>query len=344
LNIKKRILKKIIALTLFLLVAITGTVYYAVFTPNVTAKQEILLKQSTPADKLARKLAPYLKHSKTFILTARLKKMKTVKPGKYVIYKNMSNNDLVNMFRSGRQAEIKLTFNNIHSLHQLAETVSQYIQATPEELYASFTDSAFLRKNGFTKQTALLMYLPDTYRFYYTTTAEQFRNRMLKEYNRYWNEKRRTLAARKGLTPVEVGILASIVKKETNISREKPLIAGVYLNRLRKGMKLQADPTVVYAYRLTTGDTSIIRRVLNKHLSIDNPYNTYMYAGLPPGPIDMPDKEDLEAVLHAAQHNYLYFVADPSRPGHHLFSSNLAEHNRKARKYRHYLNQNRIKN
>jgi len=330
----------------FLIIGIfvtVGVIYYAAFTPNVVSDATVTLEPGSDMETLVRILRPRLRHARTFSLTAKLKKFNRPRPGKYKIRQGMTNNDLVNLFRSGKQTEINLTFNNASSPEILAGKVSRYIIADSISLLHAITDKKFLREHGFTPQTAILMYIPNTYRFYYTTDAVKFRNRMWKEYRKFWNEERRKAAARLGLTPQEVGILASIVKKESVISSEKPLIAGVYLNRLKKGMKLEADPTAVYAYKLITGDTTTVRRVLNKHIGVDNPYNTYKYAGLPPGPIAMPDIEDLEAVLHPARHQYLYFSADPARPGYHVFAKTYSEHLRNARAYRRYLNRRGIK-
>jgi len=336
-------LKKLLALLILLMLAGAAALYYTAFSPNMLRDATITVEPGDDYAKLRQKLAPYLKHSSTLDLTAQLKKFRTPKPGKYFLPAGLSNNDVINILRSGRQTEINVTFNQAHSLEQLAGKISRYITADSTELLQAFTDTDFLKKHGFTRETALLMYIPNTYRFYYTTSAEEFRDRMWKEYQRFWNDDRRAAAEKIGLSPVEVGILASIVQKETVIPSEKPMIAGVYLNRLKKGMKLEADPTAVYAYQLVTGDTSVIRRVLNKHISVDNPYNTYMYPGLPPGPIAMPDIQDLEAVLHPAEHSYYYFSADPKRPGYHLFASTYSEHLRNARAYREYLNRKGIK-
>ncbi len=336
-------LKKTIVILFFLLAIAILSGYYIIFVPNVTSGEAVItVEPGTDFQGLVKKIKPHVKSVKTFEITAKLKRFKKPKPGKYLIVKGMNNNELVNLFRSGKQLEIDVTFNNVDSLAELAGKISRYITADSSELIKAFTDKKFLKKHGFNEQTALLMYIPNTYRFFYTTDAEQFRDRMLREYKKFWNDRRRAQAKKIGLTPVEVGILASIVKKESVKRSEKPIIAGVYLNRLKKGMKLEADPTSVYAYKLATGDTTTVRRVLNKHIQIDNPYNTYMYPGLPPGPITMPDIEDIEAVLQPRPHDYLFFSADPKRPGYHLFARNYSEHMRNANAYRRYLNNQKI--
>ena len=336
-------LKKILVITAIIAFLMLGFVYRIVFSPNVkSVADRFVVKPETSIDTLAEHLKPFLKHPLYFNITARLKRFRRPKPGLYTIQPGMSSNDLVNMFRAGREKEVELTFNNMASLEQLAGRAAHYLYADSLSFLRAMQDSDFLRKNGFNRENALLMYIPNTYRFYYFTTPEQFRSRMLREYIKFWQGKRTKEAEKIGLTPIQTGILASIVQKETNVAAEKPVIAGVYLNRLRRGMKLQADPTVVYAYRRVTGDTTTIRRVLDKHLAVESPYNTYKVNGLPPGPIIMPDISSIDAVLHAKHHQYLYFSADPARPGHHLFARTLNEHLRNAGKYHAQLNKRRI--
>ena len=336
-------MKKLLIVIFFLLLLGAGAAYYMIFGPDVKAdKAVITVPEGTTADSLIHLLKPYVHHTAGIRLAARLKRFHRPKAGKYLLQPNMSANDLINMFRSGRQVPVTLTFNNLGSLEKLAGKVSHVIHADSTSLLKAMRDKSFLTKHGFTPETALLMYVPNTYQLHYFTKPDQFRERMWKEYLKFWNEKRRRQAQRLGLNPVETGILASIVQKETHIPSEKGIVARVYLNRLKKGMKLQADPTVVYAYRLTTGDTTTIQRVLKKHLAVDSPYNTYQYEGLPPGPICMPDRSTIDAVLNAPAHDYLYFSADPARPGHHLFAKSLKQHLQNARRYHKHLNKRKI--
>ena len=204
-------------------------------------------------------------------------------------------------------------------------------------------DADFLAKNGFDQATALAMYIPNTYEFFWNVSPQDFQKRMLKQYEYFWTPKRRNAAQKQGLTPIEAVTLAAIVQKESLKNDERPLIAQVYLNRLKKKMRLQADPTVIYALKKEQDDFSlVIRRVLRKDLKIKSPYNTYRTKGLPPGPIAMPDISAIDAVLFPAPHKYLYFVVDPNKPGYHDFSTSLREHNRKARKYYRWLNQQKL--
>ena len=187
------------------------------------------------------------------------------------------------------------------------------------------------------------MYLPNTYEFFWNTSAEEFRDRMKKEYDRFWNQDRLTKSRALKLSPTEVVSLAAIVQKETVKVDERPRVAGVYLNRIRKGILLQADPTVIYAIKKETGNyDTIIKRVLYRDLEMDSPYNTYKYAGIPPGPITMPDISSIDAVLNAEKHDYLFFVADVSNFGYHMFAKTLAQHNRNKVQYVRWLNQRKI--
>ena len=187
------------------------------------------------------------------------------------------------------------------------------------------------------------MYVPNSYEFFWNTNAEQFRARMLKEYKRFWNASRLAKAAQLEMNPLEVVSLAAVVHKETAKVDERPRVAGVYLNRLRNNMLLQADPTVIYALKLHAGDfNQVIKRVLYKDLELDSPYNTYKYAGVPPGPITMPDITAVDAVLNAEKHDFYYFVANVERFGYHKFAKSLAQHNRNKVQYVRWINQQNI--
>jgi len=315
------------------------------FIPNVKLEKErvyIDIPKDTDIDSLTKILKPYLKSTQTFLLASKLKRFKKIYPGRYALKNLMNNHSIINMLRIGKQVELNVTFNNQNSMEALAGAISRQIAPDSLALLKVMLDKDFIKQSGFTRDNIFLMYVPNTYRFYYNTSAEKFRDKMLQEYKRFWNTERQKKAKKIGLTPIEVGILASIIQKETTISSELPTIAGVYLNRLKKNMLLQADPTVVYAYQQKHGKDLVIRRVLNKHLAVDSPFNTYKYAGLPPGPISMPDIQSINAVLNPEKHHYYYFVADYNKPGYHLFSKTLKEHNKKARQYRQSLNNQKI--
>ncbi len=315
------------------------------FIPNVKLEKDkvyIDVPKNIDVDSLTNILKPYIKSPATFKLAAKIKRFKKPHGGRYEIKNLMNNNNLINLLRIGQKIEVKVTFNNKNSIPELAGAISHYIEPDSVSLSKAMNDRQFFKEKGFTSDNILLMYIPDTYRLYYDTSPEQFREKMWRSYQKFWNETRWRKAEEIGLTPIQVGILASIIQKETTKQSELPRIAGVYLNRLKKGMLLQADPTVVYAYRQKYGNDLVIKRVLNKHKAVDSPYNTYKYAGLPPGPICMPDIQSIEAVLNPEKHQYYYFVADFNKPGYHLFSKNLREHNQRAGQYHQSLNKKGI--
>ncbi len=288
-------------------------------------------------------LTPYLKSISDFTLAAKKKDyINRVKPGKYLLLKGNNNNDIINTLRS-KSLTVRVTFNNQERLEDLAGRISQQVAADSTSLIKAFLDPNFLDSKGFTKENILSMYLPNSYDFFWNTSAENFRNKMWSYYQRFWSESRKKKAAAQGLSAQQVINLAAIVQKETQKVDERDRVAGVYLNRLKRKMRLQADPTVIYAMKLKYQNfDTVIRRVLFKDLKIKSPYNTYKYRGLPPGPIIMPDISSIEAVLNPEQHNYLYFVANPNNPGYHLFAKNVKDHNINKKIYTNWLNRNRI--
>lgn len=279
-----------------------------------------------------------LKNAKKFEWAAEKKNYANhVKPGRYLLKSGMSNNDLINMLRSGRQEPVMLTFNNIRTLDQLAERIAEQLEPSADDFAGIFRDTSVMSQLGFTKETLPCIFIPNTYEFYWNTSAESFVKRMHKEHESFWNKSRMRKAKKIGLTPNEVVTLASIVNEETKKDDEKDRVAGVYLNRMDIGMRLQADPTIIFAL----GDFSI-RRVLNGDRNIDSPYNTYKYAGLPPGPICLPEISSVDAVLNREKHKYLYFCAKPDFSGYHNFAKTLKQHNRNAAAYRRELNKRKI--
>lgn len=265
-----------------------------------------------------------------------------IRSGLYVIPKGSNNNDIINILR-GRSKAINVTFNNHERLENMAGRISKQIYLDSITLINSFYDNNFLNKYGFNSDTAIAMYLPNTYSFFWDTSVEDFRRKMYEEYNKFWDNDRLIRAKLIGLSKTEISILASIVQKESVMKDERPKIAGVYLNRLEKKMRLQADPTVIFALKNNSGDFKRqIKRVLYKDLKIKSPYNTYRNRGLPPGPICMPDLDAIDAVLNFENHKYLYFVADPENRGYHLFGRNLKEHNNNKKKYIRWINKKKI--
>lgn len=259
--------------------------------------------------------------------------------GKYTLTDDMSLNTLIDHLRAGNgEEEVNVTFNSARTLEEIAGDVANYIEADSIDLVAAMTSNEMAAKFGFDPTSFKTMFFPDTYRMEWDTDAEEFISRMASEYKTFWTGERKSKARSLGLSQSEVTTLASIVQAEQQLhSEERKTIAGLYLNRLNRGMKLQSDPTVVYAL----GDFSI-NRVLTKHLQVDSPYNTYKYAGLPPGPINIPYKQSIDAVLNADEHNYLYMCAKDDFSGYHAFATNLSQHNRNARAFQRALNERGI--
>lgn len=322
-------------------------VYNAVFVPNTAFENEkayIYIRSNDDFNAVMDQLDPLLKNNNTFLAVAKRKSyVANVRPGKYAIEKGMNNNDIINSLRS-RNIPVQLSFNNQETLERLAGRVSTQIEADSLSLLKEFEDTEFLKQIGLNPDTALAMYVPNSYEFFWDTSAEEFRDRMFKEYERFWNQERLTKAEKIGLTPLEVVSLASIVHKETAKVDERPRVAGVYMNRLKKNMLLQADPTVIYAIKKESGNfDTIIKRVLYKDLELDSPFNTYKYAGVPPGPIAMPDISAVDAVLNYEKNDYLYFVADVENFGYHKFAKTLAQHNRNKQAYVKWINSTGIR-
>jgi UPF0755 protein len=264
-----------------------------------------------------------------------------VKPGHYVIDPGLNNNELVNLLRSGGQRPVKVMFKDIDHLRQLAGVIGKQLEADSLALLRSFQDESLIQRLGFNKATIMANFLPNTYEFYWNTDAVSFVERMNREYKSWWTSSRLEKAKKIDLTPTEVVTLASIVEKEVIFPSEYPRVAGLYLNRLRKGWLLGSDPTIIFALQERYPDT-VINRVLRKDLSIDSPYNTYENKGLPPGPICIPSLKAIEGVLNAEKHTYMYMVASVERPNYHEFSETLAQHNYYARQYHNWLNQQRV--
>lgn len=260
-----------------------------------------------------------------------------VYPGRYKLDSLMNNNDIIDKLRSGFQDPVRLVFNSIRTREQLAGKISKQIEADSISLLNLFYSDSIFNKYGFKSETFTCIFLPNTYEFWWNTSAEKFIERMHKEYLRFWNEERKEKAAKLNLSPEEITTLASIVDEETYYNDEMSRVAGVYINRLRKRIHLQADPTLKFAL----GDFSI-KRVLNVHKQIDSPYNTYKRYGLPPGPISIPSISAIDAVLNYESHSYLYFCAKPDFSGYHNFAKTLSQHNINAREYQRALNKERI--
>jgi UPF0755 protein len=337
----KKILLAIVFIGLIVASYFAYYVYKTMMDANTSFNNDtayVYIATNSTYQEVKEQLQPLLKDIKTFDALAKQKKYVTnVKAGRFAITKGMNNNDIINSIRS-KNLPIKLSFNNQESLKKLAGRVSIQIEADSVSLLNAMKDTSFLAQNGFNEATALGMYLPNSYEFFWNTSAEQFRDRMFKEYNRFWNITRNEKAKAIGLSRDQVIALASIVYEESKQASEQPRIAGVYMNRIRIGMPMQADPTLKFAaYQLPEYKDSVIKRVLNIHKDIVSPYNTYKNLGLPPGLIAMPDISAIDAVLNYEKHQYLYFAADAKHFGFHKFAKNLSQHNVNAREYQQYL-------
>ncbi|WP_373058683.1 endolytic transglycosylase MltG [Zunongwangia sp. H14] len=322
-------------------------IYQSIFGPNTAfSKNQAVVYVPTGANyqTLLDSLQPLIKDVNSFDIVAQKKGYKNnIRPGRYILQKNMNSNEIVNILRSSNNP-INISFNNQERLENLAGRIADQIEADSISLLQSFRDSTFLAENNFAEEDALSMYIPNKYEFYWNTSAEEFRERMLREYNRFWTEERLQKAEKIGLSPNKVNVLASIVQKETAKVDERPKVAGVYMNRYKNGWKLDADPTVIYAIKKNTGNfDTIIKRVLYKDLALDSPYNTYLYKELPPGPITMPDISSIDAVLNYQDHDYFYFVADVDNFGYHKFAKNLSQHNRNKQEYVRWINKQGIR-
>ena len=320
-------------------------VYKVMFKSNTSfdeKSKDLYIKTGTSYNQLLNQIESYVLNVDDFDVLAKRKKY-NVKPGKYQIKNGMNNNEIINSLRSNN-ITVNVIYNNIVDLNDLAGKISNQIEADSISFLNSFK-TEFFKERGFDERNILSMYIPNSYNFFWNTSVEKFNKRMFEEYTKFWQKNNRVEKANKiGLTKNEVMILASIVYEESKQNIELRKIAGVYINRLNDNWKLGADPTVKFAaYQLEEYKNTIIRRVLNKHLRIDSPYNTYKYYGLPPGIISMPSIQAIDAVLNYEKHNYYFFAADPSNPGYHSFAKSLSEHKRNARKFHRYLNSKGIK-
>ena len=342
-------MKKILflILTLLLLIgAVTAYILYQkIFSPNVKLKDNktyLYIRTGSNFNQVVSSLSEQHILINTESFTWLAKKMnytERIIPGRYEITDNMNNRQLLQLLRSGKQVPIKLTFNNIRTKADLASRICKQIEADSAQIAAMLNDSLLLKEEALNSENVLCLFIPNTYEMYWNTSAIVFFNRMKKEYDNFWTNARRQKAHQQELTPVQVSILASIVQSETKQNAEKPRVAGVYLNRLRQNWKLEADPTLVFAL----GDFSI-KRVLNEYKTIDSPYNTYKYFGLPPGPICLPDISSIDAVLNAENHQFMYFCAREDMSGFHSFAKDYNTHLLNARRYQAELNRRNIRN
>lgn len=337
-------LKKILIIGLLLIIIIAAIVAYiaynkfneSIITLSDDQSFDLFIKTNSDFKAVKDSLYKYnlINDKKLFEFLAKEKAyIENVKPGRYVLKPDLTANQLINLLKSGSQTPINITYNNIRFVDELASVVSGKLEFSEQDLLDALINPETATKYGFDKKNFVSMFLPNTYEFYWNTSPDEFLARMKREYNLFWNEERLGKAKKLGLSRQEVSILASIVQKETNKRDEMDIIAGVYLNRLERNIKLQADPTVVFAI----GDFTITR-VLNRHLEYESPYNTYKNFGLPPGPICMPEPITIDKVLNPKDHQYIFMCARPDFSGYHAFARTNREHEINRRAYHRFLN------
>ncbi len=333
-----------VAILVLAIVGLGAYNYYRLMYSNVVSNDNsahdiYILPNTSVTDLLLQLSGDYsIESPNSFMRHSRWMKFHNPEPGHYVVPAKSGNYQIIKMFKYGLQTPVTITFNNIRTTRQLAARLDNQLLADSASIEDMFADTAFLAAHNLTSATAMLYFIPNSYEVYWTASPQDIFERMAAEYKKFWNDSRCAKAAKIDLTPQEVSVLASIVEEENGAHPDEwAKIAGLYLNRLRKGMLLQADPTVKYAI----GDFSI-NRVLNKHLEIESPYNTYKVTGLPPGPIRMPSGKGIDAVLNAEKHDYLFMCADWKLTGYHRFARTTAEHARNAKLYQNELNKRKI--
>jgi UPF0755 protein len=330
-------------LIFFLVISVLGIsfsfyAYQVVYTPNILVDQDdrlLLVKEGDTFKDVQQEIhqGKFANDLISFSFLAKLMNYdEQIKPGRYLLKRNMSNLRAIQLLKSGAQEPVRITFNNVRLVRELAEKITRNLGMKPEEFEAALEKFATNNSYGLNKENIMVMFIPNTYQVYYNILPDALVKRMYQEYDNFWTDERTAKAKKVGLTRIEVSVLASIVQAETIREDEAPTIAGLYMNRLKQGIPLQADPTLVFA----VGDFTL-KRILNVHKEIDSPYNTYKYAGLPPGPINMPEINSLEAVLDFQQSNYLYMCAKEDFSGRHNFTSDYKEHMNNAIRYQRAL-------
>jgi UPF0755 protein len=321
-------------------------VYIKAFTPNTQFSQEemyVYIPNDANYEEVRVIVTPLVKDFEKFDFVATSRNYSTnVKSGKFLFKKGMTSFDMIRSLRLN--VPVTVAFNNQETLAKLLQRLATQLEPDTLALHQAFTNGTFLEENELTLATALTLFIPNTYEFYWNTSAKKIADKMAKEHNKFWNAERLAKAKALNMTPAQVYTLASIVHKETVKADERPRVAGAYLNRIQQDMPLQADPTVIYALKEKSGDfDQIIKRVGRRNLFVKSLYNTYINKGLPPGPIAMPDISAIDAVLNAEKHNFIYFCADPNRPGYHSFETTYEAHMVNAKKYAQWVTKLGIK-
>ena len=343
----KKILLTVVLLGLVGMAGFSYYVYQNIFTPNTgfnNPQAHVFIPTGATFKMVQEELSPLLKDLNTFVTVAQRKGYSSnIKAGHFIIKKGSNNNEIINSIRSGN-IPVTIKFNNQERLEDLAGHLAKQIELDSASLLDAMLDEDFLKASGFTQDTALGMYIANSYEVYWNTSPKAFCQKMLREYNAFWNTSRVVKAKAISLSKDQVMALAAIVQKETAMIQERPMVAGLYLNRLKKGMLLQADPTVIFAKKKTENNfKQVIKRVLFKDLKIASPYNTYRYSGVPPGPITMPDVSAIDGVLNYKKHDFYFMVADVENFGYHKFAKTLSAHNRNKKQYVNWINKQGVK-
>ncbi len=335
---------KKITLVIFAIAVLTSCSFFEGAKSNVEEEGYLYVRSGADFKEVLDSLSPKLESLESFEKFATSKDYASkIKPGKYKLEKGESNRSLLEKLIQGRQEEVKLMIRNEPTIFHLAGSVSKKIEADSAGIVKSIVDWAKQKDPNLTAETAKIYFIPNTYNYYWPTSGDKFVEKMIGEFDKAWTEERQNKAKAMNFTPLQVFTLASIVQMEASKSDEQPKVAQAYLNRLAKNMKLEADPTSIYAYKLQNGFNHKIQRVYYGHLSTPSDYNTYRVKGLPPAPICLPNMTAVDAVLNPDGHSYVYFCADPDRPGYHSFTNDFAEHKLNAEKYRKWLEEKGIK-
>lgn len=339
---KKTILLSIIAIVILLCIAVGGTGYYLLFAPQFHPEKTVYVyvDRDDTADSIYNKIKQTGRVNRFtgFQWMAKYKDFsRNIHTGRYAIRPNDNVYHVYSRFSRGYQEPINLTIGSVRTLDRLARSIGKQLMIDSAEIATQMFDTTFQSKLGYNNATLSCLFIPETYQVYWDMSVDELFRRMQQEHERFWNQDRLAQATTLGMTQEEICTLASIVEEETNNNEEKPMVAGLYINRLQKDMPLQADPTIKFALQ----DFGL-RRITNEHLKVNSPYNTYLNTGLPPGPIRIPSKKGIESVLNYTKHNYIYMCAKEDFSGTHNFASNYADHMANARKYWKALNERKI--
>ena len=339
---KRKILLTILVGAIFLCAIAGGTVYYYLFAPQFHPSRTVYIyvDRDDTADSIFNKIkrSGHIKNFTGFYWMSKYKNFnQNIHTGRYAISPNDNVYHVYSRFSRGYQEPMNLTIGSVRTIDRLARSIGKQLMIDSIEIARQLFDSTFQSKLGYDSKTIPCLFIPETYQVYWDMSVDDFFQRMQKEHERFWNNERLARATAIGMTPEEVCTLASIVEEETNNNEEKPLVAGLYINRLQKDMPLQADPTIKFALQ-----DFALRRITNENLKVNSPYNTYTNTGLPPGPIRIPTKKGIDSVLNYTKHNYIYMCAKEDFSGTHNFASNYADHMANARKYWKALNERKI--